>query len=188
MRAFIGIEVSDGTREALGEAVRELGTCGAQVKWVAAANLHLTIKFLGEIDETTAESVKGAMRLVVSGQGAVAGGGFEFEVAGLGCFPPRGTPRVVWAGVMRGADAVTRVQGKLESALKPLGFEQERDFVPHVTLGRVKAARGAEKLLPPIEKQAERTFGVCRAAELVLFESVLTPKGAMYSVVARQTL
>ncbi len=182
MRAFVAIEISEDVRAALDRVRQELARTPAQVKWVAPANVHLTLKFLGEIETETAEAAKGAM-------GAAAGGGpFTFEVAGLGSFPPGRKPRVVWAGVIGGADAIARVQTKLDAALGSLGFARERDFVPHLTIGRVKSPRGADALAAAIARHADTAFGSSVASEMVLFESTLTPQGAVYRAVARVPL
>jgi len=182
MRAFVAIEVSDEIRAELERARQQLARCPANVKWVTPTNVHLTLKFLGDVDPEAVEQVKAAMA-EASGDGAVA-----LAVTGLGSFPPRGRPRVLWAGVSAGADAVSRLQAKLEAALRPLGFKQEHRFVPHLTIGRVKSPKGAHELIPMLERHADTKFGSCAAAEMVLYESKLTPQGAVYRAVARQEL
>jgi len=182
MRAFIAIEVTDEVRGALAEAQQELSASPAKVKWVAPENIHLTLKFLGNVSEDAEPQVEAAM-------GQAAGDGpFEFAVEDLGRFPPRGKPRVVWAGVSQGAEAVTAVQATLEAALRPLGFEKERRFVPHLTRGRVMAPGGADALGTMLAGRPGERFGVCTASEIVLFESALTPRGAVYRVLARRAL
>ena len=182
MRAFVAMEISDEVRSALVRAQQELARSPAKVKWVAPQNIHLTLKFLGEIDAETVGPVKAALAE------AAGGGPVAFTVEGLGAFPPRGAPRVVWAGVSRGADPIARVQAALERAFRPLGFQAERRFVPHLTLGRVKSRQGADELRSALERRAGTGFGACTAAEVVLFESTLTPQGAIYTVAARQLL
>ena len=182
MRAFIGIEVADDVRAALTRVQDDFRGCGAKVKWVAPANVHLTMKFLGEIDDETAGRVASAM------SEAAGCGPIGFEVEGLGQFPPRGKPRTLWAGVSDGADAIVALFTKLDGALGLFGFEKERRFVPHVTIGRVKSPVGADALTPVIEHHARAAFGTCLAEEAVLFKSTLTPQGAIYDVLTRQTL
>ena len=182
MRAFIGIEVTDEVRAALARVQRKFKGCSAKVKWVAPANIHLTLKFLGEIDDELAGKVASAMAE------AAGGGAVPFRVEGLGCFPPRGKPRTLWAGVSDGADDVAAVFKKLDRALRPLGFEKERRFTPHLTIGRVKSPKGADELTPVIERHASTLFGACPADQMTLFRSTLTPQGAIYDVLARQTL
>ena len=182
MRAFIGIEVTDEVRAALTRVHQDFGGCSAKVKWVAPANVHLTLKFLDEIDDEMAGNVASAMAE------AAGAGPITFVVEGLGRFPPRGKPRTLWAGVSYGADAVVKMFMKLDGALGPLGFENERRFVPHVTIGRVKSPKGADELMPVIERHAGTVFGTCPAEQMVLFRSTLTPQGAIYDVLTRQTL
>ena len=169
-------------RAALAGAQQELAARGAKVKWVPPENVHLTLKFLGDIEEATVEKVRAAMAE------AAGGGPIEIEVRGLGCFPPHGKPRTLWAGVSDGAEAVAKLFKKLDRALRPLGFEKERRFVPHLTIGRVKSPEGAEALVPALQRQADTLFGAYTAAEMVLFRSTLTPQGAIYDSVARQAL
>ncbi len=182
MRAFLGIEVTDEVRAALSALRRELERCRARVRWVRPENVHVTLKFLGEVNGETAAQVGAVM------EEAAGGGPFRFAVEGLGTFPPRGKPRVIWAGVSDGADAVSRLQARLEKGLQPIGFRKEQNFVPHLTIGRVKSPKNAEKLLPAIEGHAGTMFGWCTAAEMVLFESTLTPQGSVYSTVVKQAL
>ena len=182
MRAFIGIEASDEVRGALARVQQEFSGCSAKVKWVPPENVHLTMKFLGDIDDEMAGKVTAAMAK------AAGAGPITIRVDGLGCFPPRGRPRTIWAGVSDGADAVVRLFKELDRALRRLGFEKERRFVPHLTIGRVKSPKGAEELTPVLEQHGGTPFGSCDAADMVLFRSTLTPQGAIYEVVARQAL
>lgn len=174
--------MTDDVRAALTRVQDDFSGCGAKVKWVAPANVHLTMKFLGEIDDEMGGKVAAAMAE------AAGAGPISFTVAGLGRFPPRGKPRTLWAGVSDGADAVVALFTKLDAALGPLGFESERRFVPHVTIGRVKSPVGADALTPVIEHHAGTVFGACRAEEMTLFKSTLTPQGAICDVLTRQRL
>jgi len=182
VRAFIGIEATDEVRAALARAQQKLAACGAKVKWVPPENVHLTLKFLGDIDEEMVEKVKAAMAE------AAGDGPITLEVCGLGCFPPRGKPRTLWAGVSEGAEPVAKLFKRLDRALRPLRFKKESRFVAHLTIGRVKSPVGAENLAPVMEQHAATPFGTVDAAEMVLFRSTLTPSGAIYDVVARQAL
>jgi len=114
---------------------------------------------------------------------------FDFEVAMLGTFPPRGAPRVVWAGIEDAGGGLTRLHKGLERGLQALGFEREkRAFHPHLTLGRVKERRGTERLRALIEHEAATRFGTQRVEGLVLLQSVLSPKGPTYTPLRRATL
>lgn len=183
MRAFIAMDITDEVRRRLPRVQQELGAAPAKVKWVPPGNLHVTMKFLGDVDEETVERVKAAMAEAAADDGPI-----EFDVHGIGAFPPRGRPRVVWAGVSRGGEAIGRLHDRLERALRPLGVKRDRRFSPHITIGRVKSSRGARELSELIESRPEQTYGTCPGAELVLYKSTLTPQGAEYEAVARQRL
>ena len=182
MRAFIGIDVTEEVRLRLARVQNELADAPTKVKWVPASNLHVTMKFLGDIEDDTVEKVQAAMT-EAAGQEP-----FEFDVHGIGTFPPHGRPRVIWAGVSAGGEDIRKLHGRLEKALRPLGFDPDKRFTPHVTIGRVKTTRGARQLSEMIAGQPEKTYGTCPGAELVLYKSTLTPAGAEYDQVARQPL
>ena len=184
MRTFIAVELDDAIRSRLAEAQQQLRpVAGASVKWVKPELIHLTLKFLGEIDEGQVADVAEAMALAAAGAGA-----FELSVAGLGAFPPRGAPRVVWAGV-EPHPALTALVERLEEGLEILGFARERrPYSPHLTLGRVKDPRGASALRGRLEAGAAMSFGARRVDDLVLMQSVLTTAGPTYTPLRRQPL
>jgi len=184
VRTFIAIEFDDAIRRRLVQAQERLREAGCKVRWARAEQMHVTLKFLGEIAPATVGAVAEAMA-----HAAEAVAPFEVEVAGLGAFPPRGAPRVVWAGVEDPGGHVQQLQARLEPRLEGLGFERERRaFHPHLTLGRVKDRHGADRLRERIEGHPARRFGRERIEELVLFQSELKPTGAVYTPLRRQRL
>lgn len=181
MRTFIAVEFSDDIRQRLAAAQERLRGSVSGVKWVEPGILHLTLKFLGEIDEGAVDGVAGAMADAAAGVSP-----FEVRVAGLGAFPPHGAPRVVWAGLADPSGSLQALHDTLDRGLEPLGIEPEgRPFTAHLTIGRVKEPRGAQALRALIEKQAPAEFGVQRVEELVLFRSVLSSSGPTYTPLRR---
>jgi len=175
MRLFIAIEIDDDVRQRLAEAQRLLAAAPCKVKWVEPRNLHLTLKFLGEVPDHHAGAIADAMT-----RAARDAKPFEMKVAGVGTFPPKGVPRVVWAGAE--AVQVRPLQQRLEAALEALGHEREkRAFHPHLTLGRVKGREGSRELRALMERLEARDFGTCRVGEVVLMQSTLSPAGPTYS-------
>ena len=175
MRLFIAIEVDEGVRERLVEAQRQLAKAPCKVKWVEPQNLHLTLKFLGEVPDHQVRAIADAMT-----RAARDARPFEMKVAGLGTFPPKGVPRVVWAGVE--AMQVRPLHRRLEAALEALGHEREkRAFHPHLTLGRVKGREGTRELRSLIEDLAATEFGTAPVAQVVLMQSTLSPAGPTYT-------
>jgi 2'-5' RNA ligase len=184
-RLFIAIDLAPAVRRWLEKArsVLEPAMPPGAVRWVDAEDIHITLKFLGEIPVGRIDFVRGAMDRSMEGVNP-----FSLAVEGLGCFPNTAHPRVVWAGV-RSEPLLLSLQKRLEDNLSAAGFERERRaFSPHLTLGRVKdgveesllrklgAAVEGARPEPPVEMTVN---GLC------LFRSVLQRSGAEYSVLYR---
>lgn len=183
MRLFIAVELSDAVRARLSAAQERLRAAPCAVKWVKPQLMHLTLRFLGEVAPSRIPDLEAAMASAAEGVPP-----FEARVVGLGAFPERGAPRVVWAGIQDNGSLAT-LNRRLEEAARRLGFDPEqRPFSPHLTLGRVKDARGAPALRGLLDAQAAAHFGSCTITGLVLVESRLSPAGPSYTVLRRHTL
>lgn len=178
MRAFIAIDLTAEARAALGELEQELAGSGADVAWVAPGQIHLTLKFLGDISDETQAAVERLLARVAAAQSP-----FEMSLREVGAFPSLAAPRVLWVGVGEGNQAAQRLAGAIEreGASVPLRRD-ERPFAPHVTIGRVRSPRRRAQLI-------ERLRGIRwspPAASLVeglrLYQSTLTPSGPRYRV------
>jgi 2'-5' RNA ligase len=147
----------------------------AGVRWVGSDNFHLTLKFLGNIDESQIEPIGAALiealrpfpRLTIN-------------VKGLGVFPNPKRPRVLWVGLV--GSRLALLQSKVESALTPLGFApDEKIFTPHLTIGRWRqGARAERNLESELGKWCDHEFGTTSMQEVILFQSELKPAGANY--------
>ena len=179
-RLFVAVEVDADVRARLVEAQRILASSSRGVKWVEFENIHLTIKFIGEVDTPLMYEITKTVEEAVSGVAP-----FSYSVDGLGAFPENGVPRVVWAGVGQGADTLEALYSRLNKTLVAYGvaFERRR-FVPHITLGRVRSKKNAANLRSAIAQFANRHFGIVDADRVVLFESQLTKSGPIYTPVA----
>jgi 2'-5' RNA ligase len=178
MRAFIAIELDRPIKEALIGLVRELRSTRADVRWVAPAGMHLTLKFLGPIDDGQALRVKDIMVRAAGRHHA-----FPLKLEGTGAFPGEGSPRVLWVGIAA-ADELAALQADLDTALEAEGFEREkRDFRPHLTLGRVKGPDRLPRAMAELAKRRDESFGSMVATRITLFESLLHPEGAEYRTV-----
>ena len=137
--------------------------------------MHLTIQFLGEVQESEVPEVERGLR-----QGLGTLSPFDIECRGLGVFPNQKRPRVVWVG-LHGAGIATLAE-RTEIVLAPLGFPpQERELTPHITLGRVRSARGWETLARLLKASGDRSFGLSRIDQITLCRSQLRPDGAVYT-------
>ena len=180
MRTFIAFDIEENTRASLAQAQRAMGRLPS-VRWVRPAGIHLTLKFLGEIEAAVVPEVLGAMRVALAGVEP-----FEFAVRGLGWFPPGRRPRVLWAGVDGDEGALSLVAGRLNVALVDCGVRPERrGFKPHLTLARVRGPVDAASIEKAFERVSGPDFGSNAAESLVLYMSELHPTGACYTVLGK---
>jgi 2'-5' RNA ligase len=175
VRTFVAVLLPDALRSRLAVEIDALRPHASGVAWVAAENLHITIKFLGGVDEARLADVSEALRQ------AVTVAAFEVPMRGLGAFPAATRPRVLWAGAP-GSPAFTRLAEDIDRAMATLGFPPEaRGFTPHVTLGRVREPRRDAPLAAALEAAATRAFGTLRVERVSLMRSDLSPRGARYT-------
>jgi 2'-5' RNA ligase len=179
IRAFIAIEIDPATVRRIAAAIEQLKPRSAGIRWVGAGNFHLTLKFLGNIDENKIEPIGAALadalrpfpRLTINAKG-------------LGVFPNPKRPRVLWVGLV--GSQLLSLQAKVESALTPLGFApEEKTFTPHLTIGRWRQGERADRTLEKelgqeLGKWSDCEFGATSIDEVILFQSDLKPAGAIY--------
>jgi 2'-5' RNA ligase len=182
-RIFLALNFSVAVTRKIAEEVerlkRPVGDTGLRVAWVPAANLHLTVRFLGSISEELVEGVTGACKRVAARHAP-----FEAKAVGLGAFPSLHGPRVLWVGV-EGPPELAALQHDVEAAMVELGFEkEERAFHPHITVGRVKQGHAA---LTDLWK-SDAVLGTSPFAEIVVYESKTRSTGAEYIARARVPL
>ncbi|MDI9644746.1 MAG: RNA 2',3'-cyclic phosphodiesterase [Candidatus Verstraetearchaeota archaeon] len=174
VRAFFALDLSDELKRRIAEVESDVERSGADVKIVEPENLHITMKFLGEIPASRLDEI-------VKAAEAVRERRFELEAKSVGVFPNRRMVRVVWVGAGMGSEGVMAISRRLDAALVGLGFPKEEKFVPHITIARVRSPKNRERLLEVIDRHAKKVFGYCRIDRLVLKKSVLTGSGPVYS-------
>jgi len=170
MRTFLAIKVPENVRKVVYDFAQVEAKKELPIKWVAFENLHITLKFLGEIDEDKRVEIKPA--IVELGQRHSP---FTIELEGLGCFPNPRNPRVMWVGVKQGGDALCAMAAELEKELARFGFEEETRFHPHLTIGRIKEFCRVDSILA--KSISTSAFDV---DSVVLFKSILKPAGPIY--------
>lgn len=183
MRTFIAVELPDAMRARLASLQEILGRTGADVKWVEAESLHVTLLFLGEVDM---RDLTGVCKAVSAGCAGVAP--FAMSVEGVGSFGPPSRPRTVWAAVNEGHDELILLHAAVEAPLLEAGCyrREERRFTPHVTLGRV---RGETEGLPEaLLKQQRFEAGDFEVREVAVMSSELRAEGPVYAVLSRARL
>lgn len=183
MRAFVALEISDPkVLDSIVAFQRELSATRADLKTVERENLHFTVKFLGEITEGQTREVDERLKGLRLGRADV-------ELRGVGAFPNVSRPNVIWVGVPQSHEERVRpiAQGAI-AALEGIGESDRRPFTAHVTLGRVRSARGIGELTSVLRSNSDRSFGDIRLVELKLKSSVLGPRGPTYSDIGRYPL
>lgn len=181
MRCFAAIELSDEVRRKLAAEIEGLKAVDPRLKWVPPENLHMTLKFLGDLEEAAVASLRQRLATV-----AARFAPFRIAVRGLGTFPGgrARTLKVVWAGTAGELDTLRTLQAAVERCAREVGVpKEEREFSPHFTLARAKDPRGHGELFRRLERGAAREFGELHVREVSLIQSTLRPTGPIYSTV-----
>ncbi|MFU8857562.1 MAG: RNA 2',3'-cyclic phosphodiesterase [Deferrisomatales bacterium] len=176
VRCFVAADPSPEAREDLVRLQRRLGAAGLACRWVATGALHLTVKFLGEVEAATFEKA-----LEVLGRPLGVGGPLQLAASGVGAFPSPQRARVIWAGLSGDAGALARAAFSVEARLEPLGIPREgRPFRAHVTLGRARGPGGISGARDALEAEAGHRGPSFEVRALVLYESRLRSGGPQY--------
>ena len=176
MRSFLAFDIeNEAIRKKLARVQRLLAQTGADLKLVDPQNIHITIRFLGDINPNIAEKIYEEMQKTQFTP-------FNVQIKGLGAFPDMRYPRVIWTGITEGADQLKRVFSQLEPSLHSLGFAPDhKGFSPHLTIARVRSGRNKAQLANFATKNTNYDFGSIKAECLRLKRSDLTPRGPIYS-------
>jgi len=179
VRLFVALAIDQKIKDALGAAADELRKTRAPVRWVKPDGIHLTLKFLGETPGDRVESMKSALERISSRVYP-----FPLTVSGMGAFPVRSDPRIIWAGVLEPSGTLEKVWGALEGEAAALGWERERrGFHPHVTIGRVKGNINLKQLASAVRNMQNSVWGEQEPKGVTLYHSHLGVGGAKYEVI-----
>lgn len=187
MRAFIAIELSKEIRDSLSHLQEQLKVSQADVKWVSPQNIHLTLKFLGEVDESKLEKTGEILETLKTDKPP-----FYIRLSSVGAFPKTNYPRVIWVGIDKG-DSETKVIAKfLEAKIAKLGIPvEDRAFSSHITIGRVRSGLNREGLVKKLNESVNYFAGAnleFQVEKITLFKSTLTPKGPVYEILKEASL
>jgi len=180
VRAFVAVLIDDELRRNIAAAQDSVREYAPEVKWVAPENFHITLKFLGEIDEQTVPEASAAIEAVA---GAFAP--FELSFAGLGVFPDLTRAKVVWVGADRGAVELASLALAADNAVAGLGVsKQSAPFRAHLTVGRVKTMRPPAGLARGISEAHAADLGTQRVESIALMRSELMREGPIYTPIS----
>jgi RNA 2',3'-cyclic 3'-phosphodiesterase len=177
IRAFLALELPETLRAGLAQVQDELKRSRADVRWVGPGNIHLTLKFFGNVPDDEIEALARAAR-----DAAAETAPLQLQVTNAGAFPSVNAPRVVWLGLGGDVVPLTQLFYRLEKAYATMGYPPEgRAFNPHLTLGRVKSPANRVRLAKMLEKLPPVDWPPFEVKELILFQSVLSPQGSKYT-------
>jgi 2'-5' RNA ligase len=182
IRCFVAIPLPPEVISGIARIQKRLRELELDASWPAVQGLHLTLKFLGNVEEVRVPEVAAALQRVVEGRGEL-----ELLVRGVGAFPRLSDPRVVWVGV-DGGSGLADLQSAIEKRLTALGYpREERPFRPHLTAARVRSRRNVARLIRFLEVEAV-DLGAFHADRVHLYQSLLRPEGAEYRVLETAAL
>ncbi|MEK7742474.1 MAG: RNA 2',3'-cyclic phosphodiesterase [Nitrospirota bacterium] len=173
LRCFISLELPEELKKNIYGYIEKLKAAGADVKWIPPENLHLTLKFLGDTTEELLKSIN--ERLISLSKSHDR---FSLQISGAGAFPNIKYPRVVWLGV-HDSEEIIKLQHDIDESMAGLGFKRdEKQFTPHLTIGRVKSMRNKDALIKELATLKEVDFGKIEVINITLMKSELKPGGA----------
>ena len=176
IRSFIAFDIdSEQVLNRLTEAQKTILKIGADLKIVEPQNIHITLRFLGDVTPSMIDKIDKEMQRIVFKP-------FDVEIKGVGAFPNLKYARVIWAGIQGGGEELSGIFAQLEPRLLSLGFAPDsKGFNPHLTIARVRSGRNKAELAKCVDEMSAFEFGRIRADCLKLKRSVLTPRGPIYS-------
>jgi len=184
MRAFLAITPPTEVQAGCRELIDALRPDAPKVRWVRPENIHLTLRFLGDIDESVGERVMHGLA-----ETAATVAPFAVTASGFGCFPNARKPTVAWVGIQAEGEGLQRVQSAAEEAAQRLGLKPEtRPFSPHLTIGRIRVPAPAVPWAELIARHADFNAGAWTVRDVALFSSELHPSGARYTRIATVSL
>jgi 2'-5' RNA ligase len=182
-RGFIAVALPEPVLDAAESMMEQLRGASKEVRWTERANLHLTLKFLGEVPRDLLPELRERL------SEAASASPFEVALGGLGVFPKWARPQVIWAGVTSGGEALAALAGEVDDACVRAGFPaEERPYRAHLTLGRMRPDRSnvtTGALRERAEALSSSSLGVAAVTAFHLVQSTLTPRGAIYTVLEK---
>ena len=176
LRCFVAIDIPDPVKKEITEMADILKKYDADIKWVNVENLHVTLKFLGSTPEKSVPEIRESLLKAVSSFQP-----FYIKINGTGVFPDRKFARVIWVGVENG-EMLPELAADIDVSMSLLGYKkEEREFKPHLTLGRVRSREGTANVVNELDNFKDKEFGLFTVDRIRLMRSELKPRGSEYS-------
>ena len=173
MRLFIAVPVPEELKDNIVEIQKKLKEANADIKPVEKENLHFTLKFLGETDKV--KEIEAAMEKALKSFSQ-----FDADIAGISAFPDKNHARVIWLCIKDGMEQMKSLMKDIDAELSKIGFEQEKKYIPHITLTRVRSGKNKAELIRLLERLEQTQIGRMCVKEVTLVKSVLSKAGPVY--------
>ena len=184
IRTFISVELPQEIHDTLKQLQDVLKVPMPDVRWTKSSNIHLTLKFLGDVEVSRIDTISVALADI-----ARQFSSFTMNLAGIGAFPNSRKPRIVWVGIEKGANELVSMAKQIEDAMKKLGFPREkRSFRPHLTVGRIRHLEHPTIMTKALEKSAVGGLGDFTVQQVSLIKSQLDPAGSIYTTLSEAPL
>ena len=174
IRAFLAIDLDDDLKPKINKIIREFKQIDANIKYVDLQNLHFTLKFFGDIDTEGIDLISEKIENVIKDFNS-----FTIKIKGCGAFPNKNRIKVIWVGVDED-EILKDLHDKLDKEFNSIGFDLDRKFSSHLTIGRMKSAKGKDKVKNTIETYNNIDIGTMEVNSIKLKKSTLTPSGPRY--------
>ena len=174
VRSFLAIELDEDLVPKILDVQKEFKKTNSNIKYVPSQNMHFTLKFFGNIDLDMVEDISVAVLKVIKDYSS-----FDLNIKNCGCFPNKNVIKVLWLGLDEGSPIIN-LQKDLDKEFKKLGFKKERNFISHLTIGRVKSPKNKKEIRQTIEKLEDIEIGTFTVSKICLKKSTLTPQGPIY--------
>jgi len=179
IRTFIAVELPQEIQDGLQKLQSDLRISMPDVRWTKHSNIHLTLKFLGDVQVSRIDSISRIL-----GDVADQFSPFTMGLAGIGAFPNSRKPRIVWAGIEKGADRLVEMAKMIESSMQKVGFKREKHpFRPHLTIGRIRQLRNPEIMRETLDRSLVGELGEFAVDRISFIKSQLDPAGSIYTTI-----
>ena len=174
IRSFLAIELDEKLVPPILEVQEDFKKTNAKIKYVPAENMHFTLKFFGNIDEDMVKDISDSVKKIIANYSQ-----FELKIENCGCFPNLNVIKVLWLGIDKDSKIID-LQKELDKEFKKLGFKKEKNYISHLTIGRVKSPKNKKEIKETIEQNKNIKIGSMTVDRICLKKSTLTPQGPIY--------
>jgi len=174
IRSFLAIELEKDIVPKIVDVQKEFKKTNTNIKYVSPENMHLTLKFFGNIDENMIENISNSIEKIIKNYSS-----FDLTIKNCGSFPNKNKIKIIWLGIDKNSP-IRNLQKELDNEFEKLGFEKERNYISHLTIGRVKSPKNKTQIKDTITRLNNIHIDTMRVSKLSLKKSTLTPNGPIY--------